>query len=145
MPDWRDPTDPRGQRAIRPPRGRGGGGIPPRIPTIPTVLTALVAVVLAFVIGRASGGGGDAEVSATPSSVSTTSTTLRIGTHIVAQGESLSSIAASYGLSTEELASFNGITDINHVFVGQKLSIPTAVQPTPATTSTTKAKSKESK
>lgn len=142
MPDWRDPTDPRGMRTARALRGRGGGGrIPPRIPTIPTLLAALTAVVLAFVIGRSTGGGGEAEVSATPTSVSTTTTAPRLETHVVAQGESLSSIAASYGLSTEELASFNGITNINHVFVGQKLSIPTAVQPTLATT-TTKAKGK---
>jgi lysozyme len=73
--------------------------------------------------------------------VSTTTTAPRLETHTVGQGESLSSIAASYGLTTDELASFNGITNVNHVFVGQKLSIPTAVQPTLATT-TTKAKGK---
>jgi LysM repeat protein len=143
MPDWRDPTDPRGMRATRAPRGRGGGGLPPSLPTIRTLLAALTAVVLAFVIGRATGGGGggESEVSATPSSVSTTTTAPKLETHTVGQGESLSSIAASYGLTTEELASFNGITNVNHVFVGQRLSIPTAVQPTLATT-TTKAKAK---
>jgi hypothetical protein len=142
MPDWRDPTDPRGTRAARAPRGRGGGGLPPRVPTIPTLLAALTAVVLAFVIGRATGGGGgDSEVSATATSVSTTTTAPRLETHTVGQGESLSSIAASYGLTTEELASFNGITNVNHVFVGQQLSIPTAVQPSVAPT-TTNAKDK---
>jgi len=109
---------------------------------VPTLLAALTAVVLAFVIGRASGGGsGDAEVASTPTSVSTTTTIPKLQTHTVARGESLSSIAASYGLTTEELASFNGITNVNHVFVGQQLSIPTAVQPT-LTTTTAKAKGK---
>jgi LysM repeat protein len=129
-------------RATRAPRGRGGGGLPPRLPTIRTLLAALTAVVLAFVIGRATGGGGgESEVSATPTSVSTTTIAPKLETHTVGQGESLSSIAASYGLTTDELAAFNGITNVNHVFVGQQLSIPTAVQPTLATT-TTKAKGK---
>jgi LysM repeat protein len=110
------------------------------------VLAAVTAVVLAFVIGRATGGGGGGgtEVSATATSASTTSTTLKVGTHTVGRGETLSSIAASYGLTTDELAAFNGISNVNHVFVGQRLNVPTAVPPTIATT-TTKAKSKENK
>jgi LysM repeat protein len=61
----------------------------------------------------------------------------------VGTGETLSSIAASYCLTTAELAAYNGITNVNHVFLGQRLNIPPATTPTVATT-TTKAKSKDS-
>ncbi|MBT3294209.1 MAG: LysM peptidoglycan-binding domain-containing protein [Verrucomicrobia bacterium] len=42
----------------------------------------------------------------------------------VKPGESLSKIAARYGLSTRELAALNGIDDPNKIRVGQKLTLP---------------------
>ena len=45
-------------------------------------------------------------------------------THVVAQGEFLSSIAAAYGVTAHELAALNGIKDPNKLRVGQKLVIP---------------------
>jgi LysM repeat protein len=42
----------------------------------------------------------------------------------VKPGESLSKIAARFGLSTRELATLNGIDDPNKIRVGQKLTLP---------------------
>ncbi|MGC8633334.1 MAG: LysM peptidoglycan-binding domain-containing protein [Candidatus Limnocylindrales bacterium] len=44
--------------------------------------------------------------------------------HLVAPGETLTSIAARYGLSVQALAAANGITDLDRIYVGQKLVIP---------------------
>src|SRR5258706_1297072 len=53
-------------------------------------------------------------------------------THTVQAGETLKSIATLYGLTVDDLASRNNITDINRIFVGQILNIQS---PTPATPS----------
>ena len=54
-------------------------------------------------------------------------------THIVKPGESLSTIAAQYGISVTTLARYNGIYNINLLRVGQSLQIPSAtVAPAPA-------------
>jgi LysM repeat protein len=55
-------------------------------------------------------------------------------THVVQQGENLFRIALRYGTSWPVLASYNGITNPNMIYVGQVLKIPpagTVVQPTP--------------
>ena len=44
--------------------------------------------------------------------------------HTVAAGETLSSIADSYGFTLEELLSLNGIDDPNYIWEGQALSLP---------------------
>lgn len=44
-------------------------------------------------------------------------------THVVTAGESLESIAALYGVTTETLALLNGIANPNAIFVGQVLTI----------------------
>ncbi|MEZ4869928.1 MAG: LysM peptidoglycan-binding domain-containing protein [Caldilineaceae bacterium] len=44
--------------------------------------------------------------------------------HVVQPGESLSEIAVSYGVSMSALAAANNITNANHVYVGQRLTIP---------------------
>jgi LysM repeat protein len=50
------------------------------------------------------------------------------GEHTVAAGETISSIAAQYGVSWEDLASANGtvVSDPNLIFPGQVLEIPAA-------------------
>lgn len=54
-------------------------------------------------------------------------------THIVRPGESLSSIAARYGVSVSAIARYNGINNINLLRVGQSLQIPgTTLSPSPA-------------
>ena len=57
--------------------------------------------------------------------------------HIVAKGETLSSIAAHYNVTVAGLKSANNITDERKLRVGQKLSIPSA-----KSTSSTKSASK---
>lgn len=44
--------------------------------------------------------------------------------HVVGRGENLSTIALRYGLSQQELAAYNGVTNPNLVYVGQQLRIP---------------------
>lgn len=45
-------------------------------------------------------------------------------THLVQPGETLWSVAASYGLTTDELARANGLADRNYIRSGQRLAIP---------------------
>ncbi len=44
--------------------------------------------------------------------------------HVVERGEKLAVIARSYGVSLDELISYNGISDPNFIFSGQQLLIP---------------------
>lgn len=52
-------------------------------------------------------------------------------THVVQPGENLFRIALNYGLTTEELAAANGITDPTRILVGQTLIIPGSDDSTP--------------
>jgi LysM repeat protein len=45
-------------------------------------------------------------------------------TYVVREGDSLSSIAARFGVSQEAIQRANGITDPNSIFAGQELIIP---------------------
>jgi murein DD-endopeptidase MepM/ murein hydrolase activator NlpD len=57
-------------------------------------------------------------------------------THTVQAGETLRSIANLYGLTVEQLAAQNNISDVNRIYVGQVLNIaptPTAEPTAPAT------------
>ncbi len=47
-------------------------------------------------------------------------------THTVTRGDTLGSIAASFGVSVSDIAAANGIDDINRITLGQKLKIPGA-------------------
>jgi nucleoid-associated protein YgaU len=138
----RDPTDPRGQRPARErtdPRGQREAAGPPRVlPMVPTLVIGAALVLLAFVLGNVTSGGGGDEASVTAATVASTTTTTRVVKHTVARGESLLGIASRYGVTAEALAAANGITNQNHVFVGQVLTIPptTAVAPAPTTTTT---------
>lgn len=82
------------------------------------------------------------EASISPSSSAAVITTLPPTTeppptttpeYIIQQGDSLSIIAQRFGVSTEDLANFNGIEDPNSIQIGQTLTIP----PTTAATTTT--------
>jgi LysM repeat protein len=44
--------------------------------------------------------------------------------HVIQSGESLTAIAQQYGVSTEEIISFNNISNPNAIYVGQELIIP---------------------
>lgn len=55
------------------------------------------------------------------------------GTHVVASGESLSTIAQRYGLTVEQLARANGITDPSRLMAGSLLRVATEAPPAPGT------------
>jgi lipoprotein NlpD len=60
--------------------------------------------------------------------------------HTVQRGESLLGIASQYGVTLDELIAANGITNQNHVFVGQVLTIPpSSSAPVVSSTTTTVA------
>ncbi len=63
--------------------------------------------------------------------------------YVVQPGDTLSSIALRYGLTTAKLAQANKLINPNLIYVGQKLIMPTAeaVAPTTPATSTTKSAS----
>jgi membrane-bound lytic murein transglycosylase D len=44
-------------------------------------------------------------------------------THTVGKGEALSAIAERYGVSTSDVMRWNGISNANKIFAGQKLAI----------------------
>ena len=114
--------------------------LPKRLPTTQTLLAGGAAVLLAFLIGHLTGGSSaSVATSNTTASVATTTTLPPPPTsHTVAPGETLSSIAGALGVTTAQLASYNGIGNLNHVFVGEVLKVPPPTSPTstpPATTS----------
>ncbi|MBI1276958.1 MAG: LysM peptidoglycan-binding domain-containing protein [Anaerolineaceae bacterium] len=53
-------------------------------------------------------------------------------THVVQAGETLKSIATLYGLTVDELANRNSITNIDRIFVGQVLNIRASSPATPS-------------
>ncbi len=57
--------------------------------------------------------------------------------HTVIEGETLSGIAAANGMSTESLASFNGISSETYVVIGETVNIPSATELGTTSTSTT--------
>jgi LAS superfamily LD-carboxypeptidase LdcB len=58
--------------------------------------------------------------------------------HTVISGETLSGIAAANGMSTDTLASFNGVAADSFVYIGQTINIPSSTElGTTSTTSTT--------
>jgi LysM repeat protein len=134
----RDATDPRGYRnGVRMAVPTSRWEVADGLPTIPTVLIAVAAVVFAFVIGHATGGGGGGGSAAATSQTSPTvvaTTTTVPATHTVAPGESLSSIATAFGLTTQDLAAYNNISNVNHVFTGEVIKIPPATGPATAPT-----------
>jgi LysM repeat protein len=111
---------------------------------------ALAAVALLASCGRNAPeeGATTLEASISPSSSAAVVTTLPPPTttpptttpeYIVQQGDSLSIIAQRFGVSTEDLANFNGISDPDSIQVGQTLTIPPATTPSSETTTTTVA------
>ena len=61
-----------------------------------------------------------------------------LGVHIVQAGDSLSAIATNFGVTIQNVAAANGISDPSHIEVGQIITIPRGdvVAPAPTPTST---------
>jgi len=59
-------------------------------------------------------------------------------TYVIQSGDSLSVIAQRFGISTQDLADFNAIADVDAIQVGQEISIPPSTV-APATTASTAA------
>lgn len=76
--------------------------------------------------------GEQAEPAATTSS-STASTLPQQILYTVEPGDTLSVIAAEFGVPTDELAAYNGITDVNAIKPGDQLAIPPVVAAPEAT------------
>lgn len=57
--------------------------------------------------------------------------------HVVQVGETLSSIAAQYGVPDAAIAEANNIANPNLIYVGERLSIPTCANTAPVTTAPT--------
>lgn len=53
--------------------------------------------------------------------------------YIVQPSDTLSQIAERFGITTGALAQANGLSNVNHIYVGQVLIIPDGSTPTPAT------------
>ncbi|MCB9685872.1 MAG: LysM peptidoglycan-binding domain-containing protein [Alphaproteobacteria bacterium] len=70
---------------------------------------------------KVSSSGGSSSGSSSTSTASTASSSSR--THTVRSGETLSSIASRYGVSTSDLQRWNGISNAGHIEVGQSLKV----------------------
>jgi len=50
-------------------------------------------------------------------------------THVVLRGDTLNTIAARFGTTTSHLASLNGLSNANFIYVGQVLTVPRTAEP----------------
>jgi LysM repeat protein len=64
------------------------------------------------------------------STTSTTTSTATVGSHVIASGESLWSIASANGITVDALASANGLSIDSVLIAGQSLQIPAATSTT---------------
>jgi murein DD-endopeptidase MepM/ murein hydrolase activator NlpD len=60
-----------------------------------------------------------------PASIAAQDTNTGVTIHVVQRGETLFRIARQYGLTVNDLARLNSITDLNTIQVGQRLLVPT--------------------
>lgn len=106
-------------------------------------MAASIALVVAA-CGRGDDGadvaGVEVTASTTAAPIAETTTTVPPPTtqlnYVVQSGDSLSVIASRFGISTDELANFNAISDVNSIVVGQELSIPPTTVAAPESTTT---------
>ena len=67
-----------------------------------------------------------------PTDATSDATTTRV--YVVRRGDTLSGIAARFGVSLSALARANGLSPTSYVYVGQRLRIPAASTPSPTAT-----------
>ncbi len=100
-------------------------------------LLTLTAVLLAGACVGASCGTDELSDDPLPPMYTTTTSTTIITTtteyiapvYVVQSGDLLANIATAWGVDMQELMSLNGITDPNHIEVGQELKIPPTTAP----------------
>jgi LysM repeat protein len=101
---------------------------------------ALLALVAGGALGACGSDTKGANDTLPPIATTTTTTTMPPTTttiptsYVIQSGESLSGIAKKFGLSTADLAAFNGIVNPDAIQAGQRLKIP---QPGELATSST--------
>ena len=72
-----------------------------------------------------------------PSAIKPASAATCVKYHVVQAGDTLSNIAQTYGVKTEDLASANNLTSPYVIYIGQSLCIPASTTATTGTTTTT--------
>lgn len=112
------------------------------------IVSAVVSVIVVAIAFSLYAPGAPVAEAPPPAAAATAATRLAVGTpaptrrtqpitYIVKPGDTLSSIAANYNISTAALMQANGITNPNILTVGQPLTIPPAdITPAPAPFST---------
>ena len=103
------------------------------------VVLAAAAVVMPIGVGAC---GDDSNTTGTlPPIITTTTTTTLLTTtttvpqfYVIASGETLDKIADQFGVTRAALIALNGITDPDHIEVGDELQIPQPGQVIPTTT-----------
>ncbi len=105
-------------------------------------MAVLLSLAAAGVLAACGSDNSHANDTLPPIATTTTTTTMPPTTttipdeYTIQKGESLSGIAKMFGLSTVELAAYNGIANLDDIQAGQVLKIP---QPGAATSTTTVA------
>ncbi|WP_313628683.1 LysM peptidoglycan-binding domain-containing protein [Enterococcus italicus] len=91
-----------------------------------------------IIVGQTLTVGGTSSKTATSTSVSTTTNTTT-GTYTVKSGDTVAKIAAAYGVSVSDIKSWNSLSNVNLILVGQTLSVKgaTSTATTQQTTQTT--------
>jgi LysM repeat protein len=102
-----------------------GGGAATNSPS-PSAGPSATPAPTAATSGRSSTAPGSpiAPRSPTATATSTPTPTATPQVHVVVKGETLSGIAAQYGVTVAAIQDANGITDTSLIFVGERLVIP---------------------
>jgi LysM repeat protein len=107
------------------------------------VMSVLIVAAPLAAAGCGSDGSGTGTLPpiATTTSTSTTlaTTTTRPTVYVVVSGDNLGRIAAKLGVSKDDLMAVNGITNPDHIEVGQKLKIPQPGEVIPTTVAPSEA------
>lgn len=100
----------------------------------------MTAALVAVPLSAAACGSNEQSTGTLPPIATTTSTTTTLATtttrptvYVVQPGDNLSKIVAKLGVTKDELMALNGITNPDHIEVGQKLKIPQPGETIPAT------------
>ncbi len=98
-----------------------------KYPTRMSCLLIAAAVAVGAACGSDSGGAADT----LPPIITTTTTTTMVPTtttipeyYEIQAGDSISGIAKMFNTTQTELAAYNGITDLEHIEIGQRIKIP---------------------